>query len=141
MLEQMKRVFRRQQVEGVPLLPVDNNNKYSCLAVEAMSEEDKRENICEVTPEKREETQRIAKRKKAAWEKRLPREFMVAMTPSANSLCIKVQVQAMDTVRGCPVNAPSRCPQSQSIRAMSLPDTTRATTHDFTRPVHSVPDR
>jgi hypothetical protein len=42
-----------QRVEGVPLLPVDNNNKYSCLAIEAMSEEGERENICEVTPEKR----------------------------------------------------------------------------------------
>jgi hypothetical protein len=45
------------------------------------------------------------------------------------------------TVRGRPVNAPSRRPQLRSIRTMSLPDTTCATTHNFARPVHSVSDR
>jgi hypothetical protein len=34
-------------------------------------------------------------------------------------------------VRGGPVNAPSRRPQTQSIRATSLPDTTVVTNRDF----------
>jgi hypothetical protein len=65
-------------VEGVPLLPVDKNNKYSCLDIEAMSEEDEKENICEATPKERVEKWRIKKGRKAAWERRLPRKFMVA---------------------------------------------------------------
>jgi hypothetical protein len=83
----------------VPLLPVDKSNKYSCLDVEAMSEEEEKENICEVTPEERVEKRKVKKGRKSAWEKQLPREFMVATTLSANSLHIKVQVQAMDTAQ------------------------------------------
>jgi hypothetical protein len=86
-------------VEGVPLLHVDKNNKYSCLDIEAMSEEGEKENICEATPEEKVERRKIKKGRKAAWEKRLPREFTVATTPSANSLRIKVQVQATDTAQ------------------------------------------
>jgi transposase InsO family protein len=41
-------------------------------------------------------------------------------------------------VRGHPVNAPSRRPQTRSIRATSLPDTTVATNRDFARSVLSV---
>jgi hypothetical protein len=44
-------------------------------------------------------------------------------------------------VRGCPVNAPSRRPQMRSIRTMSLPDMTFATTHDFTQSVLSVSEK
>jgi hypothetical protein len=88
-----------QRVEGVPLLHVDKNNKYSCLDVKAMSEEEEKENICEVTPEERVEKRKVKKGRKSAWEKQLPREFMVATTLSANSLHIKVQVQAMDTAQ------------------------------------------
>jgi hypothetical protein len=79
------------------LLHVDKNNKYSCLDVEEMSEKGEKENICEVTPEKRVEKQKVKKGRKAAWERRLPHKFTVVTMPSVNSLRIKVQVQAMNT--------------------------------------------
>jgi hypothetical protein len=45
----------------VPLLHVDKNNKYSCLDIEEMSEE---ENICEATPEERVEKRKMKKGRK-----------------------------------------------------------------------------
>jgi hypothetical protein len=41
-------------------------------------------------------------------------------------------------VRGRPVNTPSRRPQTRSIRAISLPDTTVTTTCNFVRSVLSM---
>jgi hypothetical protein len=53
----------------MPLLPVDKNNKYSCLEVEVMSEMDEQENICEDTPEEGVRVKKGKKVKKAAWER------------------------------------------------------------------------
>jgi hypothetical protein len=83
-----------QRVKGVPSLPVYNkNNRFSCLEVEEVLESDQQEE-CEVAPE---EITIERKCKKEKWEKRLPRAFKIATTPSTKSLRLKVQLQATDT--------------------------------------------
>jgi hypothetical protein len=53
-------------------------------------------------------------------------------------ICAGQMIGVYDDVRGRPVNAPSRCPQTRSIRTTSLPDTTVTTNRDFAQSVLSV---
>jgi hypothetical protein len=82
----------------VPLLPVhNNNNRFSCLNVDAMSE-GKEEEVCSDTPgeaKKTEKCGKLPKRKK--WEKKLSHAYTIVTTKDTNSLHIKVQIKTMDT--------------------------------------------
>src|SRR5262249_15588205 len=74
------------------------NNRFSCLTVEEVSEEEVEQETCEVASEDRkEDVEKMKKVKKPRWEKRLPRAYTIATTPGSRSLRLKVQVQTTDT--------------------------------------------
>jgi predicted aspartyl protease len=86
-----------------PSCSLKQENRFACLEVEEvhaevdeeevlqMKQEDMLEEVCVPVMQK--------KVKKARWEWKLPCELTVATTPSLNSLCIKVQIQATDTTQ------------------------------------------
>jgi hypothetical protein len=94
---------RQASIQTLPSMPLVQENRFTHLEVEEvhaeldaeevpqMRQENKLEEVCTPVAQK--------KVKKARWERKLPRELTVATTPSSNSLCIKVQIQAMDTTQ------------------------------------------
>jgi hypothetical protein len=79
-------------VIGTPSPRVQSINKFGCLDIEECEESDTSEQV-EVVP-----TPPPKKRVwQPKWEKKLPREYTIASTPSSKSFHVKVQVQATDT--------------------------------------------
>ena len=86
-----------QQVKHVPLLPV--HNQFACLEVEnenPLPPPLHAESPVKVTLEsKTTPTLRLLHLRQ--WEKRLPKQYVVAATPGPKSLVIKVEIQTTDT--------------------------------------------
>jgi len=84
----------------MPSLP--SHNRYTCLSIDEMSESPADEPDCvkavqEPQPPKHGKLIHLAN-----WEHRLPRKYVVASTPSANSLDIDVEIETTDTgVKRC----------------------------------------
>ena len=83
-----------QQVRCVPLLPV--HNQFACLEVE--NEKPPLPSLpanlsCKVT----QNPIPIVRPQLQPWERRLPKHYVIATTPGAKSLTIKVEIQITDT--------------------------------------------
>jgi hypothetical protein len=84
----------------MPLLP--SHNHYTCLSIDEMSESPADEPDCvkavqEPQPPKRRKLIHLTN-----WERQLPRKYVIASTPSANSLDIDVEIETTDTsVKHC----------------------------------------
>jgi phage terminase Nu1 subunit (DNA packaging protein) len=88
------RTCRQVSTQTLSSIPLVQENRFARLEVEEvpqMNQEDKSEEVRMPVAQK--------KMKKARWEWKLPRELTVVTTPSSNSLRIKVQIQATDTVQ------------------------------------------
>ena len=86
-----------QQVKCVPLLPV--HNWFACLEVEnenPLPPPLHAESPVKVTLESK-TTPTLRPLRLRRWEKRLPKQYVVAATPGPKSLVIKVEIQTTDT--------------------------------------------
>ena len=86
-----------QQVKRVPLLPV--HNWFACLEVEnknPLPPPLHAESPVKVTLESK-TTPTLHPLRLHRWEKRLPKQYVVAATPGPKSLVIKVEIQTTDT--------------------------------------------
>jgi hypothetical protein len=84
---------KTQRTSAIPPMP---KNRFGCLDIEEANEDilDKPSTQGTHCPM---ETLRRPYRKLPNWERRLPKEFTVAATPSAHSFDLKVEIQTTDT--------------------------------------------
>ena len=80
-----------QRVIGVPSLHVNKNNRFSCLKIDDIPEQ---EDLYSATPTV---TTNTKSQKRKRWEMRLPSNYQITTMPSSKSLRIKVQLQTTDT--------------------------------------------
>jgi len=84
-------------VTGVPSLPVyKSNNKFSCLQVQNVCEDEEIQEDFEVTPTNKVHDERADLIQQKKWESRFPRNYKIASTCSG-LLHMKGQLQTTDT--------------------------------------------
>jgi len=120
-------------VNSTPSLP--SHNRYTCLSIDEMSESSADEPDCvkavqEPQPPKRRKLIRLA-----SWERRLPRKYVVASTPSANSLDLNVEIETTDTgVKRC-TKLLVDCGATGLFMDTEWARANNVTTHALTRPI------
>jgi len=125
-------------VNSTPSLP--SHNCYTCLSIDEMSESPADEPDCvkaiqEPQPPKRRKLIHLAN-----WERRLPRKYVIASTPSANSLDIDVEIETMDTGVKCCTKSLVNCGATGLFMDTEWAHANNVTTHTLTRliPVYNV---
>ena len=79
--------------------PLPTHNQFSCLSIEESleSDESEQDNIWEAALEPPPELPQPRFMRLPAFERRLPRKYIISTTPSSKSLQIKVSLQTTDT--------------------------------------------
>src|SRR3981189_2064619 len=85
-----------QQVNSTP--PLSSHNRYTCLVVDQCEDATSVSDCVKVVPQPSFPPLKTARIRLANWERRLPKRFIIATTPSDNSLNIDVEIEMMDTV-------------------------------------------
>src|SRR3979490_2300819 len=84
-----------QRVISTP--PLSSRNRYACLVVDQCEDATSVCDCAKVVPQLSPPPQKIARIRLANWERCLPKRFVIAMTPSDNSLNIDVGIETTDT--------------------------------------------
>jgi predicted aspartyl protease len=102
-VQPQRRTCRQVSTQKLPSTPLKQENRFARLEVEEVHAEVDVEEVLQMKQEGqlKEVCMPVMQKKvkKAGWKWKLPRELIVATTPSSNSLCIKVQIQATDTMQ------------------------------------------
>src|SRR3981189_3216009 len=77
--------------------PLSSRNWYACLLVDQCEDATSVFDCVKVVPQFAPPPQKIACIRLANWERRLPKRFVIATTPSDNSLNIDVEIETTDT--------------------------------------------
>src|SRR3981189_1059712 len=77
--------------------PLSSHNRYACLVVDQCEDATSVFDCAKVVPQPSPPTPKIARIRLANWERRLPKRFVIATTPSDNSLNIDVEIETTDT--------------------------------------------
>src|SRR3979490_3303380 len=77
--------------------PLSSHNRYACLVVDQCEDATSVFDRAKVVPQPSPPTPKIARIRLANWERRLPKRFVIATTPSDNSLNIDVEIETTDT--------------------------------------------
>src|SRR3981189_234041 len=77
--------------------PLSSHNRYACLVVDQCEDATSVSDCVKVVPQPPSPTPKIARIRLANWERRLPKRFVIATTPSDNSLNIDVEIEMTDT--------------------------------------------
>src|SRR3979490_1272389 len=77
--------------------PLSSRNWYACLVVDQCEDATSVFDCVKVVPQLSPPSQKIARIRLANWERRLPKKFVIATTPSDNSLNIDVEIETPDT--------------------------------------------
>src|SRR3981189_2971776 len=96
-----------QQVISTP--PLSSHNWYACLVVDQCEDATSVFDCVKVVPQPSAPPQKVARICLANWERRLPKKFIIAMTPSEKSLHIDVEIETTDTAMKRNVNALVDC--------------------------------
>src|SRR3979490_1375800 len=84
-----------QRVISTP--PLSSRNRYACLVVDQCEDATSVSGCAKVVPQLSPPPQKIARIRLANWERRLPKKFVIATTPSDNSLNIGVEIETTAT--------------------------------------------
>src|SRR3981189_2765052 len=84
-----------QWVNSTPLLSL--HNQYACLVVDQCEDATSIFDCVKVVPQPSPPPQKVARIRLANWERCLPKKFIIATTPSQNSLHIDVEIETTDT--------------------------------------------
>jgi hypothetical protein len=117
----------------MPSLP--SHNRYTCLSIDEMSESPADEPDCvkavqEPQPPKHGKLIRLAN-----WEHQLPHKYVVASTPSANSLDIDVEIETTDTGVKCCTKSLVDCGATGLFMDTEWAHANNVTTHTLTQPI------
>src|SRR3981189_3922781 len=96
-----------QRVISTPLL--SSHNRYACLVVDQCEDATSIFDCLKVVPQPSPPSQKVARIRLANWECALPKKFIIATTPSENSLHINVEIETTDTAMKHNVNALVDC--------------------------------
>src|SRR3981189_2652813 len=96
-----------QRVISTP--PLSSHNRYACLVVDQCEDATSIFDCVKVVPQPSPPPQKVARIRLANWECRLPKKFIIATTPSENSLHIDVEIEMTDTTMKRNVNARAGC--------------------------------
>src|SRR3981189_260035 len=77
--------------------PLSSRNRYACLVVDQCEDATSVFDCAKVVPQLSPPPQKIACIGLPNWERRLPKKFVTAMTPSDNSLNIDIEIETTDT--------------------------------------------
>src|SRR3981189_3534471 len=77
--------------------PLSSHNRYACLVVDQCEDATSVFDFAKVVPQPSPPTPKIARIRLSNWERRLPKRFVIATTPSDNSLNIDVEIETTDT--------------------------------------------
>src|SRR3979490_978928 len=77
--------------------PLSSCNQYACLVVDQCEDATSVFDCAKVVPQPSPSPQKVAQIRLANWERRLPKRFVIATTPSDNSLNINVEIEMTDT--------------------------------------------
>src|SRR3979490_2957570 len=89
--------------------PLSLRNWYACLVVDQCEDATSVFDCVKVMPQPSPPSQKVARIHLANWECRLPKKFIIATTPSENSLYIDVEIETTDTAMKRNVNALVDC--------------------------------
>src|SRR3981189_3145316 len=89
--------------------PLSSHNRYACLVVDQCEDATSVFDCAKVVPQPAPPTPKIARIPLANWERRLPKRFVIATTPSDNSLNINVEIETTDTAMKRNTNALVDC--------------------------------
>src|SRR3981189_1598087 len=78
--------------------PLSSRNRYACLVVDQCEDATSVFDCAKVVSQLHPPPQKIARIRLANWERHLPKKFVIATTPSDNSLNINVEIETTDTV-------------------------------------------
>src|SRR3981189_1502623 len=84
-----------QRVISTP--PLSSHNRYACLVVDQCEDATSVSDCVKVVPQPSVPPLKTARIRLANWERRLPKRFVIATTPSENSLNIDVEIEMTDT--------------------------------------------
>src|SRR3981189_1697982 len=76
--------------------PLSSQNRYACLVVDQCEDATSVFDCAKVVPQLSPPPQKIACIRLANWERRLPKKFVIATTPSDNLLNIDVKIEMTD---------------------------------------------
>src|SRR3981189_2689670 len=77
--------------------PLSSHNRYACLVVDQCEDATSVFDCVKVVPQPSPPPPKTARIWLANWERRLPKKFVIATTPSDNSLNIDVEIETTDT--------------------------------------------
>src|SRR3981189_3538525 len=77
--------------------PLSSRNRYTLLVGDQCEDATSVFDCVKVVPQLSPPPPKIAQIRLANWERRLPKRFVIAMTPSDNSLNIDVEIETTDT--------------------------------------------
>src|SRR3981189_2201315 len=89
--------------------PLSSHNRYACLVVDQCEDATSVFDCAKVVPQPSPPTPKIARIRLANWERRLRKRFVIATTPSDNSLNIDVEIETTDTAMKRNTNALVDC--------------------------------
>src|SRR3981189_1718141 len=84
-----------QWVDSTP--PLSLHNWYACLVVDQCEDATSVFDWVKVVPQPSPPPPKTARIQLANWERRLPKRFVIATTPSDNSLNIDIEIETTDT--------------------------------------------
>jgi hypothetical protein len=120
-------------VRRVPLLPV--HNRFACLEIEnelpLISSISEMQSV-KATPENPPSTRSVRTR---AWEKKLPKCYIVAAVPSSKSLIVKIEIQSTDTGEIKSGPALIDCGATGQFMDRAYVERNRLTTRKLLRPI------
>src|SRR3981189_1365761 len=96
-----------QRVINTP--PLSSCNRYACLVVDQCEDATSVFDCVKVVPRLSPPPPKIARIRLANWECRLPKKFVIATTPSDNSLNIDVEIETTDTAMKRNMNVLVNC--------------------------------
>src|SRR3981189_456319 len=115
--------------------PLSSQNRYACLVVDQCEDATSVFGCAKVVPQLSPPPQKIARIRLANWERRLPKKFVIATTPSDNSLNIDVEIERTDTAMKRNTSALVDCGatglfvDTEYVRSNNIP------THRLTSPI------
>src|SRR3979490_582612 len=89
--------------------PLSSHNRYACLVVDQCEDATSVFDCVKVVPQPSPPPPKTARIRLANWERRLPKKFVIATTPSDNSLNIDVEIETTDMAMKRNANALVDC--------------------------------
>src|SRR3981189_1705588 len=115
--------------------PLSSHNRYACLVVDQCEDATSVFDCAKVVPQPSPSPKKVARIHLANWERRLPKKFIIAMTPSENSLNINVEIETTDTVMKCNINALVDCGATSLFVDTEYVRSNNISTHRLTTPI------